>query len=174
MNRRASLSRDETLLDLLERENALLRGLVDQIDERRGSSVENRYDCGDLAKQSIQHLTSRQSSLMNVGAAISPFLSFYSTAERMIDGGTDRRGTYDEVCDLASKVEVTNLNQGQDFEGPLVDLIGAAESEIDWELAKAISLVRRSLSDADTAIILCSARYAKRHAPTRLSVKGPR
>ena len=67
-----------------------------------------------------------------------------------------------------------NLNQGQDFDGPLVDLIDAVKPEMDWELAEAIPLIRRSLSEVDTANLFCSARFAKRHAPTRLSVKGPR
>ncbi len=118
MKRHAPISRDETTLDLLESENALLRGLFDQIDKCRGSSVEDRYDHGNLAKQVIQHLAIRQSSLMNVGAAISPFLSLHSIDERMIEGGTDRRHAYDEVGDLAQDVEVMNLNQGQDFDGP--------------------------------------------------------
>jgi len=57
---------------------------------------------------------------------------------------------------------------------PLIDLIGAVKPEVDWELAEAIPLIRRSLSEVDTANLFCSARYATRHAPTRLSVKGPR
>lgn len=173
MKRHASISRSETSLDLLERENTLLLGLFDQIDECRGSSVEDRYDHGNLAKQVIQHLAIRQSSLMNVGAAISPFLSLRSIGERMIEGGTDRRAAYDEVGDLARDVEVMNLNQGQDFDGPLIDLIGAVKPEMDWELTEAIPLIRRSLHEVDTANVFCTSRYATRHAPTKLSVKGP-
>ena len=66
-----------------------------------------------------------------------------------------------------------SLNQGQDFDGPLVSLIDAVAPELNWELAEAIPLIRESLSTEDVVTLFCSARYAKRHAPTKLCVKGP-
>ena len=35
-----------------------------------------------------------------------------------------------------------SLNQGQDFDGPLLSLIDAVAPELDWELAEAIPLIR--------------------------------
>jgi hypothetical protein len=160
-------------LDLLEAENYLLRDLFEQLDGDQGPSIEDRYDHGNLAKQIIRHFAIRQSSLMNVAAAISPILSLRSTGARMLRGGTERRRAYDDVGDMAREVPVLSLNQGQDFDGPLMSLIDAVTPELDWELAEAIPLIRGSLSTEDVATMFCSARYAKRHAPTKLRVKGP-
>ena len=173
MKQHASAHVERTSLDLLEAENYLLRDLFEQLDSHQGPSIEDRYDHGNLAKQIIRHLAIRQSSLMNVAGAISPILSLRSTGARMLRGGTDRRRAYDDVGDLARVVPVMSLNQGQDFDGPLKSLIDAIAPELDWELAEAIPLIRGSLSSEDAATLFCSARYAKRHAPTKLRVKGP-
>jgi hypothetical protein len=161
-------------LDLLESENAVLRGLFAKIHDSRGPSVEDRYDYGNSAKEIIRHLAVRQSSLMNVAAAIASTPALRSTGARMSKGGTDRRRAYDEVGDMSRNVEVMNLDQGQDFDGPLMALIDTVAPEIDWELADAIPLIRSSMTTNDFAARFCSARYAQRHAPSRLSVKGPR
>lgn len=174
MKKSASVSHEQTSLDVLESENAVLRGLFDEIRDSRGPSVEERYDYGNLAKEIIRHIAIRQSSLVNVAAAIAPMPSLRSTGARMSDRGTDRRRAYDEVGDLSRNVEVMNLNQGQDFDGPLMALIDAVAPELDWELADAIPLIRASLTTNDFAGRFCSARYARRHAPTRLNVNGPR
>lgn len=173
MKRSNSDSDGKTSLDLLESENAVLRGLFDQIRARRGPSVEDRYDYGNLAKKIIRHIAVRQSSLMDVAAAISPTPSLRSTGARMSKGGTDRRRVYDEIGDLSRNVEVMNLDQGQDFDGPLMVLIDAIAPELDWELTEAIPLIRESLTSKDIDVQFRSARYAQRHAPTRLNVNGP-
>ena len=174
MKRNTSFSREKTSLDLLESEDAVLCGLFKEIRDCRGPSVEERYDYGNLAKEIIRHFAVRQSSLMNVAATIASTPALRSTGTRMSSGGTDRRRVYDEVGDLSRNVDVMNLNQGQDFDGPLMALIESVASELDWELDDAIPLIRASLSENDIAGRFCSARYAQRHAPTRLSVKGPR
>jgi hypothetical protein len=68
---------------------------------------------------------------MDVGGAISPILSLRSTGARMLKGGTDRRRAFDDVGDLAREVPVMSLNQGQDFDGPLVSLIDAVAPELN-------------------------------------------
>jgi hypothetical protein len=163
-----------TSLDALERENLLLRGLFAQIGESRASSVDGRYDYGNAAKQIIRHLAVRQSSLMNVGNAISKVPALRSTAARMIDRGTDRRSLIDQVGDMSRTIQGMYLNQGQDFDGPLTALINAVGPEIDWELSDALPLIRRSLSAKDAAKLFSSARYMERHAPTTLNTSGPR
>jgi hypothetical protein len=174
VKRHASAHAEKTSLDLLEAENFLLRDLFEQLDIHRGPSIEDRYDHGNLAKLIIRHLAIRQSSLMNVASAISPILSLRSTSARMLNGGTDRRRAYDDIGDLAREVPVMSLNQGQDFDGPLLSLIDAVAPELDWELTEAIPFIRGSLSTEDVATLFRSARYAKRHAPTKLRIKGPR
>lgn len=174
MNRSAPTSHEHTSLDLLESEDVYLLDLFHQLDEHRGPSVEDRYKYGNLAKQIIRHLSIRQSSLMNVAAVISPISSLHSTCDRMRERGTDRRRTYDEVGDMARDVPVMSLNEGQDFDGPLTALINAATIEMDWELADAIPLIRRSISTVDAAARFSSARYVQRHAPMNLNRRGPR
>jgi hypothetical protein len=174
MSRHSSIRNDQTSLDLLESENILLRDLFHQIDERRGSSVGDRYKYGNLAKQVIRHLAIRQSSLMNVAVAISPFLALRSISDRMRDTGIDRRHAYDDIGDMARDVPVMSLNQGQDFDGTLTTLIDAVTTEMDWELTEAIPLIRRSISLEDSASLFSSARYVQRHAPTKLNQRGPR
>lgn len=174
MMRHAATARGRTSLDQLQSENLVLRDLFERIDSCRGPSVEDRYEYGILAKQVIQHLAIRQSSLMNVAAGVSQIPPLCSTGVRMLDRGTDRRRAYDEVGDIARNVPVMSLNIGQDFDGPFTALIRAASSEMEWELADAIPLIRRTLSPQDLGPLLGSARYVQRHAPTKLSRTGPR
>jgi len=174
VKRHASHRHDQNSLDALESENQHLRDLFSQIDTCRSTSVEDRYVHGNLAKQVIRHLAIRQSSLMNVATAISPISSLHSTGVRMRDRGTDRRGGYDHVGDMARDVGVMDLNLGQDFDGPLEALIDAARTEMDWESAEAIPLIRRSVSTESAATLFSSARYVQRHAPMKLHRGGPR
>jgi hypothetical protein len=174
VKRHTSRRRDQTSLDALESENFILRDLFGEIDKCRGASIEDRYNYGNFAKQVIRHLAIRQSSLMNVAAAISTIPSLHSTSDRMRDRGTDRRDAYDQVGNMARDVGVMSLNQGQDFDGPLTALIDAATAEIDWELAEAIPLIRQSVSTEKAAALFSSAHYVHRHAPTKLNRGGPR
>ncbi|MGC2485756.1 MAG: hypothetical protein WA359_05905 [Acidimicrobiales bacterium] len=174
MSRRAPIDQGQTSLDLLQSENLLLRDLFRQLDDHRGSSVGERYKYGNLAKQVIRHLAIRQSSLMNVADGVSVIPSLHSTADRMRDRGIDRRGAYDHVGDMARDVGVMSLNQGQDFDGPLTDLIDAATTEISWELTEAIPLIRQSVSAESATTLFSSAHYVQRHAPTKLHRGGPR
>jgi len=164
----------KTSLDVLQRENLLLREFITQIGESRGSSVDSRYDYGNAAKQISRHIAIRQSSLMNVAMAISEVPALHSTAARMVDGGTDRRVLIDKVADMSRSIQGMYLNQGQDFDGPLTALIAAVSPEIEWELSDAIPLIRRSLSTEDAVSLFSSARYVERHAPTSLNTSGPR
>jgi len=174
VSRDSSTPIDQTSLDLLQSENLILGDLFDQIDEHRGPSVEDRYDYGNLAKRVINHLALRQSALMNVATAILPIPELHLTGIRMKDRGTTRRVDFDEVGDLARDVSVMDLNQGQDFDGPLGTLIEAASREMDWELSEAIPLIRRSLNAENLDSLFSSAQYIRHHAPTTLSTSGPR
>ena len=59
MKQRASAHAEKTSLDLLEEENLLLCDLFEQLDGHRGSSIEDRYDHGNLAKLIIRHIAIR-------------------------------------------------------------------------------------------------------------------
>ena len=133
---------EETSLDVLLREDQILKDLFRRVDASRGSSVEDRYDYGNAAKQIIRHLATRQAALMNIGHAISDFPAMRPAATRMIDRGTDRRRLIDQLGDMSRAIQSLYLNQGQDFDTPLTALIEAVNTEIDWELAVAIPLHR--------------------------------
>ncbi len=161
-------------LDMLRRENHLLKDLFQQVKASQGSSVEDRYNYGNAAKQIIRHLATRQASLMDVARAISEFPSLRDTGARMIDRATARRVLIDKVGDMSRSIQGIYLNQGQDFDTPLASLIEAVDAEIDWELADAIPLIEETLSVKERGSLFSNARYVERHAPTRLSLAGPR
>lgn len=133
-------------LDMLRRENHLLKDLFRQVKASQGSSVEDRYNYGNAAKQIIRHLATRQASLMDVARAISEFPSLRDTGARMIARATARRVLIDKVGDMSRSIQGIYLNQGQDFDTPLASLIEAVDAEIDWELADAIPLIQETLS----------------------------
>ena len=103
---------------------------------------------------------------MNVAAAISAILSLRSTNARMLRGGMDRRRAFDDVGDLAREVPVMSLNQGQDFDGPLLSLIDAVAPELDWNSPKPYRLFVVAEYRGRCHLVL-QRRYAKRHAPTK-------
>jgi hypothetical protein len=174
VNRHTPSSGQRTSLDVLVRENQILKDLFQQIDASRQSSVEARYDYGNAAKQVIRHLATRQSSLMDVGTAISEVPALATTAARMVGRGKDRRTLIDELGDMSRSIQSVYLNQGQDFDTPLTALMDALKNEMDWESAEAVPLIERTLSAEERGRLFESARYVERHAPTRLSVSGPR
>jgi len=164
----------ETSLDVLLREDRILKDLFARVSASHGSSVEDRYDYGNAAKQIIRHLATRQAALMNVGHAISDFPAMRPAATRMINRGTARRSLIDELGDMSRAIQSLYLNQGQDFDTPLTALIDAVNTEIDWELALAIPFIEHTLSASERMSLFDSARYIERHAPTTLSTSGPR
>ena len=174
MSRHAFPRERETSLDVLIRENRILTDLFQQIDTSRQSSVVSRYDYGNAAKQVIRHLATRQSCLMDVGNVIAKVPALEATAARMIGRAKDRRTAINEVGDMSRSIQSMYLNQGQDFDTPLTALIGAVNTEIDWESRAAIPLIERTLDAEERSTLFASARYVDRHAPTRLSVSGPR
>jgi len=62
---------------------------------------------------------------MNVAVAITSIPALRATGERMKERGTDWRRIYDDLGDVARNVPVMSLNQGQDFDGPLMALVNA-------------------------------------------------
>jgi hypothetical protein len=174
VNRRPLPRAHETSLDVLIRENRILKDLFGQISASRQSSVESRYEYGNAAKQVIRHLATRHSSLMDVGNAISKVPALETTAARMIGRAKDRRSPINQLGDMSRSIQSMYLNQGQDFDTPLTALIGTVNTEIDWESAEALPLIERTLNAEERSSLFASARYIERHAPTRLSVSGPR
>src|SRR5215472_15420025 len=59
-------AKEDDALDLLEREDLELRRILTLLQQRRGLSVEERADYGDLAKKVIRHLATREAALVDV------------------------------------------------------------------------------------------------------------
>jgi short-subunit dehydrogenase len=165
---------ERTSLDVLENEDTLLLQLFEGVALSRGSSVEERYSYGNLAKEIIRHLAIHQSSLVNVATAISSEPDLREIASRMVTRATERRSLIDEVTKMARAVQPVALHEGQDFDEVFERLIAAVRPEIAWELAEALPAIRASIPDHEADQRFRSANYVRRHAPTYLSTKGPR
>lgn len=163
-----------TSLDVLEQENLILRQWITELESHHGSSVEERYTYGGLVKSIIRHISVRQSSLMDVGFSIRDRSELRLVADRMLDRAIGRREQIDTIGKMSRNVQGISLNIGQDFEGALAPLLREISEEIEWELAEAIPLIRRSVASMATPCPFRSARYVKRHARMKLSSSGRR
>jgi hypothetical protein len=164
----------KTSLDVLQREDLTLQDLFERMTRTGESTVDTRYEYGNSAKQIIRHVAIRQASLMDIGTVTSRVPALQAIGIRMLERGNACRGLFVQVGDMSRGIQGIHLNQGQDFDGPLTTLVEAVSLEIDWELAEAIPLIRRSLPQHDGVPRLKSARYVERHAPTRVHPSGPR
>ncbi|HWD95563.1 MAG TPA: SDR family oxidoreductase [Acidimicrobiales bacterium] len=165
---------EKNSLDVFEAENVRLLGLIEGIAVCRGSSVEERYEYGNLAKEILRHLAIRQSSLVDVSAVMSTLPNLAHLSSRIMERATELLLSIDEATKLAREVQPVALNVGQDFDGSFVPLIGAVKDEIVWELTSAIPAFREATSTEKLEGRLRTARYVRRHAPTYLNSKGPR
>ena len=58
-------------VDLLEEEDRQLRQLFTQLRGARGGSVDERADYGDLAKEAIRHMATREAAVVEVTRVVS-------------------------------------------------------------------------------------------------------
>jgi hypothetical protein len=174
VTRSLNIKKTSTSLDLLQHEDLVLRDFFARINETRGSSVESRYDYGNIAKEIIEHVSTRQSCLMDIANALSAIPALQPTAARMADRAKDRRPLIDQLGDLSRSIQGISLNAGQDFDGPLASLIALISPEIEWELSEAIPLIQRSFDHDAEEVTFESASYVTRHAPTHLNLSGRR
>ena len=165
---------EKSALDTLENEDRWLLQLFQGIALNRGTSVEERYAYGNLAKEILRHIAIRQASLVNVATVITSMPELHAIGSRMMDRATHRRVLIDASTQMARGIQPVSLSEGQDFGEAFDTLINATRSEIEWELSEAISLIRATMIANRTAQRLRSSRYVRRHAPTYLSTKGPR
>ncbi|HEX3795369.1 MAG TPA: hypothetical protein VHV57_12800 [Acidimicrobiales bacterium] len=174
MGQRATTSANLTALDLLDSEDREIRALFNELENTRDSSVETRAKHGDLAKQLIRHVATRESALTDVVNGLSHDTTLGDVADRMDFLTDDRRILVSRLEHMSRGVQGINLNTGQDFDGELETLMQLMRKEIDWELSTAIPSIR-DLTDASTQQeAFHSAHHTRRHAPTNLSPGGPR
>jgi hypothetical protein len=166
--------RSDDALDLLEREDVEIRRLFAAIEEARVDTVRGRSTYGDLAKDVIQHLATREAALVEVARAIADVAELGGIASSLDADSSTRRELLDRLEKMSRGVQGINLNTGQDFDGVLQRVIEAVGPEIERDLADAVPAVRGWLSNSDAENPLKSADYVVRHAPTSLSPEGSR
>jgi hypothetical protein len=164
-------NRSDDALNLLEREDVELRRLFAAIEEARADTVGGRATYGDLAKDIIQHLATREAALVEVAQKIDDV----DELAGVLDGDpSTRRELLDHLEKMSRGVQGINLNTGQDFDGVLQRIIDTVDPEIERDLNVAVPAVRRWLSKSAEEDPLRSADYVIRHAPTSLSPEGSR
>jgi hypothetical protein len=166
--------RQGSAVDLLETEDLELQRLFAALRASRGSSVEDRARYGDLAKEVIEHLATREAALVDVSEVASDAPSLHDVAERLQQSIGEHRPSIDRVEKMSRGVQGINLRVGQDFDGELEKLMDLVGSEMEWELGVALPQVRESLKASDREGDLKSADYLSAHAPTNLHPGGPK
>jgi hypothetical protein len=171
---RTTTRQDTNALELLESEDLELRELFGELRQRRGRSVEDRAEYGELAKEIVRHVATREAALADISkvAAQEPQLSgFASRFEREM---LVRRPQIDRVEKMSRGVQGINLRTGQDFDSEMEELIQLVGTEIEWELDEALPELKGSLRRSDREEDLKSATHIRRHAPINLNPRGPR
>jgi len=161
-------------LELLESEDLELRELFTELRRRRGSSVEDRAEYGDIAKEIVRHAAVREAALVDVTEVASDDPGLSELASRIEHGRNTSRRHIDRVEKMSRGVQGINLRTGQDFDAEIEELIQLVGTEIEWDLGEAIPELRASLKQSHREDELKSARHVRRHAPTKLDPGGPR
>lgn len=162
-------------LDLLEREDLELRRLFSLVRQHRGTSVEDRADYGQAAKDVIRHIATREAALVEVAASLADHPGLERVSAQMQDNFATRRNHIDRVEKMSRGVQGINLNVGQDFDTEMQELERIVGTEIEWELGEAIPQIQHAMGDMPGVDDqMKSAHYLQKHAPTNLEPSGPR
>jgi hypothetical protein len=165
--------RGDDALDLLGQENLELKQLFGQVNQNLGSSVEERDDYGNAAKEIIKHVAIREAALVDVEGAISDVPELQTQLARFKSTRKARRSAIDRVEKMSRGVQGINLNTGQDFHRDLTELMQIVGTEIEWQLEEGIPTTEGVLEEADRQE-LKSAQHVARHAPTNIDPRGRR
>jgi hypothetical protein len=170
---RSTTRQDSNALELLESEDLELRELFGELRQRRGSSAEERAEDGDIAREIVRHVATREAALADVSkvAGQDPHLS--ELASRINQGAQVRRPLVDRA-ERMSRFQGINLRSGQDFDSAMEELIQLVGTEIEWELGEALPELRGSFRRTDREDELKSATHIRRHAQIKLDWRGPR
>lgn len=161
-------------LDLLVGEDHELRRLFHEIQNARGPSVEDRAVYGDLAKEIIRHVATREASLTEIARIAGDTPALRPVVEQLEAEAPTRRSLFDQAEKMSRGVQGINLNTGQEFDGVLQELIQVVGTEIEWDLGEAIPTVRAWARQSEADEDLTSADHVAKHAPTSLHPEGPR
>jgi hypothetical protein len=166
--------REGTSLDLLEREDRKITDLYAQMEAHAGSGVEDRAEYGQLGKEIVRRITTRESALVDVATAAAGIPAVAAVGERLGADPVERRERIEGLEKMSRGVQGMYLNTGMDFDGELADLMTVIRPQIAWELAEAIPALRQAMSPKVEADALQSASYVAKHSPTRVHPAGTR
>lgn len=166
--------REGTALDLLEDEDLELQRLFTSLRAQRGSSVEERARYGDIAKETIRHLATREAALVDVVKVASGDPGLQEFSNRLEDGMRGHRPYIDRIEKMSRGVQGINLRVGQDFDGEMEQLMQVVGTEIEWELGVALPKLQGAFEATDRESELKTAEHLSAHAPTNLHPDGPR
>lgn len=161
-------------LELLEVEDLELRDLFGELRQHRGNSVEDRATYGDVAKEIVRHVATREAALVEVSKVAAQEPESSGFGERIGDAMIVRRPHIDRVEKMSRGVQGINLRTGQDFDEEIEALIQEVGTEIEWELDEMLPALRGALGRSDQETDMKSADHIRRHAPTNLDPDGPR
>ncbi|HEY6473944.1 MAG TPA: hypothetical protein VIY26_13710 [Acidimicrobiales bacterium] len=161
-------------LELLEVEDLELRDLFGELRQHRGNSVEDRAAYGDVAKEIVRHVATREAALVEVSKVAAQEPESSGFGERIGDAMIVRRPHIDRVEKMSRGVQGINLRTGQDFDEEIEALIQEVGTEIEWELDEMLPALRGALGRSDQETDMKSADHIRRHAPTNLDPDGPR
>jgi hypothetical protein len=133
-----------------------------------------RATYGDLAKDVIQHLATREAALVELARKIEEVDELAEVFPSLDADSSARRELLNRLEKMSRGVQGINLNTGQDFDGVLQRVINTISPEIERDLTVVVPAVRAWVSKSAVEDPLQSADYIVRHAPTSLSLKGPR
>ena len=155
-------------MDELEHEDRVLQGLFYEIARHSGHSIEERYAYGNAAKQVIRHAAVREACVVDLLDAADPSVSDLLRGWRTTM--TTRRSLLNAVNDASRGVQGLYLRTAS-FDGLLGSLVHELQSEIARDLTAVVPGLRSAAHPFTRPPR--SARFAMRHAPTRLRVGGP-
>jgi hypothetical protein len=161
-------------LEALEQHNLILVSLFERIAGCRGSSVEERWEYGNCAKEAIRHLADRVAALSDVARATSSIPGLGELSQRLSNHDRAMRGLFDEAGRMSRGVRGMDLNLGKDFDAAFVPLIEMVAIEVRWELDLLIPTLDGALRGGTPGIELHSERFVRHNAPTTLHRAGPR
>jgi hypothetical protein len=165
---------NDDALSLLEHEDSELRRLFAAIEEARADTVRGRALYGDLAKDIIQHMATREAALVEVASKVGEVPELRGLAANFDADHSTRRQLLNELEKMSRGVQGINLNTGQDFDGVLQQLMEVVTPDMERDLTETVPAVRSFLSKSGEEGALKSADDVIRHAPTSLNPEGPR
>ena len=126
---------------------------------------------GEAGKRLILRLGIREAAKTEIVRILAGRSELARLRRRLEGDVVARRKAINELDRMGRHVRAIELDRTQDFDGAVVRLRSVLGPEIEWELRDGVRTLREKLSVAELGS-MHSARFLRRHAPTRLA-SGP-